>query len=232
MKALDSRLRAAAEFVTPGGRLADIGTDHAYLPVWLVKTGRISSAIAADINEGPLESAAANIAAEGLQGKIETRLTDGLEGIDLSDVTDITIAGMGGMLIAEILEKRLPLAGKNLILQPMTQAPFLRGWLAEHGFALLAETPAEAGGKLYTVLNARYDGQKREADAFFTHTGRMPEALRDPAKAALARKYLQYQLKKLEVILFGLGQSAGSEQIAASAARYRKLAEQIREVLA
>lgn len=229
MKALDGRLQAAADFVTPGGRVADIGTDHGYLPVWLAGTGKISSAIAADINEGPLQSAAANIAAEGLAGKIETRLTDGLAGIDLSDVTDIVVAGMGGMLIAEILEKELPLAGKNLILQPMTQAPFLRRWLCENGFAILAETPAEAGGKFYTVLNARYDGEKREADSFFAHVGRMPEALADPGKAELARRYLAHQLKKLEVILFGMGQSEGARQ---TAAEYRALAEQIREVLA
>ena len=155
----------------------------------------------------------------------EARVT----GIDLSEVTDIVVAGMGGMLIAEILEKELPLAGKNLILQPMTQAPFLRRWLCENGFAILAETPAEAGGKFYTVLNARYDGEKREADSFFAHVGRMPEALADPGKAELARRYLAHQLKKLEVILFGMGQSEGARQ---TAAEYRALAEQIREVLA
>lgn len=229
MKSLDSRLMAAAAFVTPGGRVADIGTDHGYLPVWLVQNGRADSAIAADINPMPLESAAANIAQAGLQDRIQTCLTDGLEGLPLEEITDIVIAGMGGMLIAEILGKHLPLAGKNLILQPMTQAPFLRKWLCENGFAILDESPAEAAGKLYTVINARYTGEKWECDNFFAHTGRIRDGLLIPTKEPLCRKYLQFQLRKMEVILFGMGRSASEDP---AAAEYAALVRQLKEVLA
>ncbi|MGI5892957.1 MAG: tRNA (adenine(22)-N(1))-methyltransferase [Candidatus Merdivicinus sp.] len=229
MKALDSRLQAAADFVTDGGKILDIGTDHGYLPIWLVKNGRSREAIAADVNSKPLESAAENIRAEGLQEKIQTCLTDGMDGIDLGDVSDIVIAGMGGMLIAEILERHLPLAGKNLILQPMTQAPFLRKWLCENGFEIAAETPAEAGGKLYAVLCARYDGQEHPCDLYFSHVGKMTDAMQIPEKSEWARKYLEHLQKKLQVIYFGMSQ--GGQKTDPVVEDYRELIERLKEVL-
>lgn len=228
MKSLDSRLQAAADYVTPGGVAADIGTDHGYLPIWLVKSGRAEAAVAADVNPGPLKAAADNIRAEGLESRIRTVLTDGLDGIPLHEITDIIIAGMGGMLIAEILGRHLPLAGKNLILQPMTQAPFLRSWLSRNGLSILSETPAEVGGKMYTVICAQYTGETAECGSFFAHTGKIPDALKNPEKAEMARKYLFNLQRKLNVILYGMSRSGTEDE---RAAEYREVSRRIEELI-
>ena len=227
MTALDGRLLAAADFVTAGAYVVDVGTDHGYLPVFLVERGLAQRALASDINPQPLASAQRNIAAAGLEGKICTQLADGLDGIDLKGVTDLVIAGMGGMLIAEILEKRLPLTGINLILQPMTQAPYLRNWLCVHGIQILAETPAEAAGKIYTVINARSGGEPWACDDLFAHVGRIPEALHDLEKRPAAERYLRNLRKKLEVIALGLSQSGRDAE---STVRYQRLIGQLRSV--
>ena len=100
---LDARLQMCADFVPPGAVLADIGTDHAYLPVWLCKSGKIPKAIAADIGQGPLQSAGESIARYQAQDRIETRLSDGLAAFSPGEADTIVIAGMGGELIARIL---------------------------------------------------------------------------------------------------------------------------------
>ncbi len=228
MKNLDGRLQAAADLVTPGGFLLDVGTDHGYLPIWLMKQGKIRGAIASDVNLNPLISAKMNIQAAGLSEKIDTRLADGLSGIDLTEVTDIAIAGMGGMLIGDILEARSPLAGKHLILQPMTQAPYLRRWLCRNGYAISAESPAEAGGKFYAVISARYEGSNWECDDFFAHVGKMPDALRSPQKRQLAGQYLKFLQNKLRVILLGMSQSASGDP---AAEQYQEIYLQLDELL-
>lgn len=228
MTALDGRLQAAADFVTPEGFVVDVGADHGYLPVYLVEQGRARQALATDVNPQPLACARENIAAAGLEGKIRTQLADGLKGVDLTGATDIIIAGMGGMLIAEILEKRLSeLDGLNLILQPMTQAPYLRRWLWSNGFDILEETPAQAAGKMYTVLRARFTGNIRECGELFAHVGRIPDALKIPEKREAAQKYLCHLAGKLDVIAMGMAQSGRDRE---SAERYRRLAEAVRNM--
>ncbi len=164
MKALsDGRLLAAASFVRPGAVFADIGTDHAYLPLHLLQQGRITHAIAADIGEGPLSRARAHIAASGMEGQVETVLTNGLQGLEHHGLTDIAICGMGGELIVDILSASpfVREAGIRLILQPMTRAATLRRYLASEGFAILAERPCRAAGRVYTCLCVEYDGVRR-----------------------------------------------------------------------
>ena len=102
---LSKRLRAVADFVTPQGRLADVGTDHAYVPICLMEEKKISGAIAMDIVDGPLQRARENIAAHHLETQIETRKSDGLEALRPGEVDTIVIAGMGGLLICRILEQ-------------------------------------------------------------------------------------------------------------------------------
>lgn len=156
----DGRLLAAASFVRPGAVLADIGTDHAYLPLYLLSQGKIKRAIAADIGEGPLSRARAHIAASGYAGQIETVQTDGLRGLADRGITDVAICGMGGELIAEILAAApfVRSGDVRLILQPMTRSATLRRYLAGAGFAILGERPCRAAGRVYSCLCARYDG--------------------------------------------------------------------------
>ena len=119
---LDNRLKLCADFVRSGAKLADIGTDHAYLPVWLCRIGRCPFAVAADINPEPLKRGQSTIIESGMSDRIETRLSDGLKEIKCDEADDIVIAGMGGELIAKILSECSFATdnSKHFILQPMT----------------------------------------------------------------------------------------------------------------
>lgn len=152
----DTRLCSAIPYLTRGGRVADVGTDHAYLPIYLVREGIVRHALACDINEGPLRSARANIEAAGLAGRVEVLLTDGLCGVEEYQPDDVMIFGMGGELIARILSDApwLPERDVGLILQPMSRAAVLREWLLSHGFVILGET-LTFEDKYYQTIYAR-----------------------------------------------------------------------------
>ena len=161
---LSPRLEAVASFVRENARLCDVGTDHAYLPVWLILNGRAGSAVASDVLEGPLRRAAETVAAYGLEDSIRLNLGNGLDGLETEGVTDIVIAGMGGELISDILSAaewvRFP--DIRLILQPMTKQDELRRFLCENGFAITEEALAGEGRRIYQVICASYDGILRE----------------------------------------------------------------------
>ena len=158
MITLDKRLSAVAALVRQGSRLADIGTDHAYLPAYLVQAGVCPSAIASDIGAGPLEAARHTVTAAGLTSRIALRLGDGLSTVSAEEVEDIAIAGMGGETIAAILEAAPWVQNEDirLILQPMTRAEDLRRWLLQNGFAVMEEHLITDGRHLYPVLAAEY----------------------------------------------------------------------------
>ena len=152
---ISKRLELVASFVTQGAILLDVGSDHAYLPIELVERGQIEAAIAGEVVEGPFQSAVKNVEAHGLKEKIQVRLANGLAAFEEEDqVTVITIAGMGGRLIATILEEGLDkLSGvERLILQPNNREDDLRIWLQEHGFRIVAESILEEAGKFYEIL--------------------------------------------------------------------------------
>ncbi|MBQ8207707.1 MAG: SAM-dependent methyltransferase [Clostridia bacterium] len=164
MQKLDSRLRTALKYLRKGKRLADIGTDHAYLPIYAVENGYSDSAVASDINEGPTERARINVSACGLSDKITVLRTDGLNGIEKYAPDDIAIFGMGGELIASIIDAS-PWAkakGKRFILQPMTCADVLRRYIAENGFKTIGETLSADGGKLYVTICCEIGGKSRK----------------------------------------------------------------------
>ena len=144
-------------------KLADIGTDHAYLPVWLCQNGVCKSAVAADINPEPLSRGQLTIAQAGFEDKVKTRLSDGLKSISADEADDIVIAGMGGELIAKIIldceysrDK-----DKRFILQPMTKSELLIERLCQNGFEILSQDCCVASNKCYTVLLVQYSGEKR-----------------------------------------------------------------------
>ncbi|WP_040286630.1 tRNA (adenine(22)-N(1))-methyltransferase [Sporosarcina koreensis] len=154
-KRLSERLACVASFVKPGSVLADIGSDHAYLPCWLIQNSRIDKAVAGEVVRGPYESAKRNVAKEGLGDRITVRLADGLQAIMPEDGVDtVTIAGMGGTLIASILEAGAGrLADVNrLILQPNVHAKAIREWGAANGWRLIGEAILKEDRKLYEVL--------------------------------------------------------------------------------
>ena len=152
---ISKRLELVASFVPQGAVLLDVGSDHAYLPIELVEIAQIKSAIAGEVVEGPYQSAVKNIEAHGLKEKIQVRLANGLGAFEEVDqVSVITIAGMGGRLIATILEEGLEkLANvERLILQPNNREDDLRIWLQDHGFQIVAESILEEAGKFYEIL--------------------------------------------------------------------------------
>lgn len=153
---LTPRLHAIAMQVPQGTRLADVGTDHGYLPVWLLLHGRIEKAIAADLREGPLNRARETARRYGQAENISFRLCNGLEDIAADEVDTVAIAGMGGETIAAILEAApWSRQGKLLLLQPMTGMPQLRQWLQSHGYVILEERLAREGKRLYSIWTVR-----------------------------------------------------------------------------
>ncbi|GAY73070.1 tRNA (adenine(22)-N(1))-methyltransferase [Lentilactobacillus kosonis] len=152
---LSVRLATVGQHVKPGSRLADIGSDHAYLPINLALNGIINYGVVGEVREGPLENAKHEITKAGLVDVLQPRLADGLAAIQSSDDVDhITIAGMGGALISHILESgKDRLTGKEtLILQPNVGEENVRRWLMQNGYTITAEEILEEDGHIYEII--------------------------------------------------------------------------------
>lgn len=151
---LSKRLRAVAGLVTEGASVADIGTDHGYIPIYLIMSGTARKAIASDINAGPLERARIHIQESGAAGQIETRRSDGLEAVRPGEADTMIAAGMGGGLIIRILEAGKAVTGqmKELILQPQSEIKKVRSYLVSHGFSIAEEDMVEEEGKYYPMM--------------------------------------------------------------------------------
>ena len=159
---LPKRLSLIASMVDRGAVVADIGTDHAHLPIFLVQSKVCPSALACDIKESPLESGRQNIELCHLEDKIQTRLSDGLSNIKSNEADTFTIAGMGGDMIIHILSSCPYIFDDKytLILQPMTKYPTLMGWLFDNGFEILRQECIHEGKHCYTVIKACFSGEK------------------------------------------------------------------------
>lgn len=198
---LSPRLALIAGWVPPGAKLADVGTDHAYLPVWLTLHGRVASAIASDLRKGPLERARATGRTYGAEG-IDFRLGDGLAFIRPDEADTIVIAGMGGENIAAILAAAPWTAdGRHtLLLQPQTRAEELRRFLMDHGYAITREALVCDRGTIYPVMEAG-------AGEMTLSLGQLwggAKLLRDP----LGDRYIIEKIIRLQGAVAGLNRSA------------------------
>ncbi len=165
---LSRRLSCLAATVRPGSRVADIGTDHALLPVFLVQNGICPSAIAVDVRPGPAAAAQKAVDAAGLRDTVAVRLGDGLAPVSPDEVEDVVIAGMGGETMVDILSAADWLLSDryHLILQPMTRVEMLHRFLYEHGFAIIEEHLVTDAGHRYVYLTARYAALPPVTDPF------------------------------------------------------------------
>lgn len=166
---LSKRLSSVAGLVHNGARLADIGCDHGYVPVYLVSNGVCPSAVASDVNAAPLESCARLVRQSRLEDKIKCVLSNGLDAINGNDIDDILIAGMGGELIADILDRCDYVRDKHVILNPMTHPEIARKWLFDNGFDIINDIIVPDGKHHYSIFDARFTGhitEKTEIDYF------------------------------------------------------------------
>ncbi len=204
------RLKMVADLVPQCSLVADIGTDHGYLPIYLVNKGICESAIAADVNKGPLEAAKKNIALTRVKDKIETVLSDGLKNVEKADC--VTIAGMGGELIASILEHRKEGMTK-FVLQPQRAMGHLRKYLAREGFEIKKESLAQEGDKMYCAFYAEYTGEKSEIEEKEALLGKR-ELLCDNK---LFYEYINYRRREIIQAMKSI------EKAGAEGARYEEL---------
>lgn len=207
---LSPRLALCAAFVREGSSVADIGTDHALLPIWLVRSGKAVKAIASDINEGPIARARLNIGRCGMEDRVETVVADGLAGVQPDQVTDIIIAGMGGDLIAAILEAApwVKDSRYRLILQPMSHAERLREFLFANGFAIGQEQAVKDSGRVYSVMCVSYAGTVEYSQVMLY--GGLLTGSEEPA----AREYLTRTAAALRRKAEGLRAAAQQEEAA------------------
>lgn len=163
---LSKRLRAVADLVTAGYQVADIGTDHAYIPIFLTETGKTDYAVAMDVNKGPLRKAQENIYAYKMEKQIETRLSNGFSALKVQEVQSAVIAGMGGNLVIRILVEGHDVVSclKECILQPQSELDKVRAFLLQEGFFFIEEDMVEEDGKYYPMMKVRPPETKKESE--------------------------------------------------------------------
>lgn len=222
---LSPRLAAIAAQVPQGARLTDVGTDHAYLPTALLLAGRIPQAQATDVHEGPLRRGRETAAFYGVSDRISFHLRDGLEGVQETETDTVVIAGMGGELIAHILEQAPWTRGKLLLLQPMTAQAELRRWLTEQGYAIQKETLVREGEKFYQILRVR-GGETSPYTQAELWGGRQRQGEESPHRLA----FLEELIRRRRRALAGMAASAvpPQEELRQTRALVEEL-EQMRE---
>ncbi|WP_445490376.1 tRNA (adenine(22)-N(1))-methyltransferase [Niallia sp. 03133] len=230
---LSHRLETVAKYIPMGASFADIGSDHAYLPCYMLKKNKASFAIAGEVVDGPYQSACKQVREEGLTSFISVRKGNGLEVIEQGEVDCITIAGMGGSLIATILEqgKQKLSTVKRLVLQPNIHAYSIRLWLVENGWELIKEEIIEEDGKIYEILAAEKGLAKNP------YTGNMdkgllfgPFLMRDKNKAF--QKKWSAERNNWERILKQLSLAPDSEENQTKKQELEWKINMVREVLA
>ena len=208
-----------ASLVPPCDSLCDIGTDHAYVAIYLAKNGIAQKIIAADIKRGPLMQAEKNIAAFEVSDKVETRLSNGFSAIEKGEVECCTIAGMGGETIAEILENEK--GCKYFVLQMQTAHKDLRKYLSTHGYIIQKEAVCREGNKMYTALLATRGESEKLTDTEMEIGPRLMEE-----KPPLFYDYIRYRLYEIDSILLKMGSSTTDKR-----KRYESLKSEYEKLL-
>ena len=223
---LAKRLAAIASYVPVGSVAADIGTDHAYLPVFLVEEGICARVIATDIKQGPFASALRRIEEAKLTGKIDLRLGNGLDVLKPGEIDVLVLSGIGGNTIREILAvaPHITKTVSRLVLQPMADPGDLRTWLAANGWKISDERLVEDGGKIYIVIMA-IPGQEETKDPFLLELGPRLLEKKDP----LLGRYAERIAGLYEQILAGL-ESANSDAAREKALEIKTKLSQIRGI--
>ena len=225
---LSERLSSVASMVTAGNCLADVGTDHGYVPIYLYERNIIPRAIAMDVNKGPLERARLHIAEFGFENAIETRLSDGMAALKPGEVDSVTIAGMGGPLIIRILSAypEVTASLKELILQPQSEISEVRSWLYENGYEIIEEHMVYEDGKYYPMFKAVYNLEAPKLNALELKFGRL-EVLKE---TSVLRAFVERELKNKKMILEKLC-AEDTEKSKARAEEMKNLMSELEEIL-
>lgn len=215
MVKISNRLCMAASLISEGNRLADVGTDHGYIPIYLLQQQKIPCAIALDINRGPLARAKEHIRLYCLEKYIETRLSDGVEALKPGEADSILIAGMGGGLVIHILQEGQAVCrqAKELVLQPQSELERVRRFLWREHYYVDAEEMVKEDGKYYPMMRVRYaqgEGQEIEPTECEFCYGRLLLKQRHP----VLKEYLQWERRLQENILTELQSVPCTQEIA------------------
>ncbi len=222
---LDERLKLAASFVRPGAVFADVGCDHGRLSVYLMQQCGASRGYACDIRPQPLEKARQLLTRKGLIDQVEPVLTDGLNGLAGKGITDVIIAGIGGEVLAHIVEEAdfLKDPAVRIILQPQSKEHILRKELCRMGYCIEEEHCVHSGRFLYTVMVVSYSGNCHEADDLFAYCGLLSNDL-----CEINREKLRWTAENLLGIAAGLKNSPEQQEVYH---KTQKLAENILQII-
>lgn len=209
---LSKRLQAVADLVTAGYRVADIGTDHAYIPIYLVENHLSPHVVAMDIKEGPLCRAREHVAECGLAQQIELRLSDGMENLKPGEADAVVIAGMGGPLMTGILKKQwdVTCSLKECILQPQSEIAGVRAFLLQEGFSFLQEDMVLDAGKYYPMMKVKPPSDMQTEQEIWTKTELRYGKFLLESKNPVLRKFLERELRREEELLGALKEAKGA----------------------
>ena len=203
---LSKRLQAVADLVSVGLTVADVGTDHGYIPIYLLETGKCKKAFAMDVNKGPILRAKEHIEEHGLSDRIETRLSDGVKHLRVGECDAVVIAGMGGALTIKILEE-----GKDIfkslaefVLQPQSELYKVREYLISHGYCVIEEDMVWEDGKFYPMMKV-INGESSSYDAIELCYGKNLLAEKHP----VLQMFLEKEQNKKNIILHNLQKESG-----------------------
>ena len=225
---LSPRLMAVAKYIYSGATVADIGTDHAYLPVYLIQQGITNRIIAGEINEQPFKAAQITIQANNIREAIDLRLGNGLNILTPGEAEIIVIAGMGGKTVCTILGQGSEVLKhvQRLVIQPMNNIPMVRRWLLANEWHLADEEMINESGHYYVIISAEQGNEKINDDFLLTIGPRLLEK-----KDTVLRTYLNERLLVINHIVKGINNNSGKKVTAERALFLQEQAAKIQEVL-